>query len=117
MNSLGCLFKMLVRLSVSNSRITVVNPSHNLYLGLCGIAGVISLLSMGHIGKIFTDIQMIMFGCVMIGLGCVLFLDLEDDEKQMGDQSWRYSLTMFLVYSVGFPIGMHNTFVSLLDVG
>ena len=76
-------------------------------VGLCGIAGVISLLSMGHIGKIFTDIQMIKFGCVMIGLGCVLFLDLEDHEKQAGGQSWRYSLTMFLVYSVGFPIGMY----------
>merc|ERR1711862_201667 len=40
----------------------------------------------------------------MIILGCVLFLDLED-EKQIEDQSWRYSLTIFLVYSLGFPIG------------
>lgn len=76
-------------------------------VGFCGIAGVISLLSMGQIGKIFTDIQMIMFGCVMIMLGCALFLDLEDEEKNQSgyDQSWRYSLTIFLVYSLGFPIG------------
>ena len=54
---------------------------------------------MGHIGKVLTDVQMIMFGCVSIATGCALFLDLEDEEKQTGDETWRYTLTMFFVYS------------------
>lgn len=79
----------------------------------CGTVGVVALLSMGHLSQIFTDIQLI---CGGIGIMCSGILSLAFLNDDSSNPSWKFMLSIFLVYAVGYPIG-HTAVIGLFSKG
>mmetsp|Transcript_17171 Transcript_17171/g.26577 ORF Transcript_17171/g.26577 Transcript_17171/m.26577 type:complete len:487 (+) Transcript_17171:44-1504(+) len=78
----------------------------------CGTVGVLSLLCMAHLSETFTDVQLITGGmAVTIGsMVCLCFVS----EDTQDNETWKYSLAMFMMYSVGYPIG-HTAVIGLFS--
>jgi len=68
----------------------------------CGSIGVAALLSMGYIQEFLSDVQMIVFGIIVmiIGMSFLVFAKIFSIPG-----SWSFVLAIFLVYSIGYPIG------------
>lgn len=81
-------------------------------VGTCGTVGVIALLSMGKLAKILTDVQMIVGGMMIMVIGVLSLIGLPDDGETSA--SWRYWIAMFLIYSIGYPIG-HTAVIGLFS--
>jgi ceroid-lipofuscinosis MFS transporter 7 len=77
----------------------------------CGTIGVVALLSMGYLANYCTDIQLICGGMVVMCTGILSLAFLDDDA---GNPSWKYILAIFLVYSIGYPIG-HTAVIGLFS--
>jgi MFS transporter, ceroid-lipofuscinosis neuronal protein 7 len=77
----------------------------------CGTVGVMSLLSMGYMAKYFSDIQLICGGMVIMCCGISSLAFLDDGSS---NSSWKFILSIFLVYSVGYPIG-HTAVIGLFS--
>lgn len=77
----------------------------------CGTIGLISLLSMGHLAKFLTDVQMIWGGASVMALGVFSLIFLKDE---VDNPSWRYFFAMFMIYAIGYPIG-HTAIVGLFS--
>lgn len=80
-------------------------------VGTCGTIGVISLLSMGRLSQIFSDIQLICGGMTMMSAG-ILFLSLMEEDGD--NDSWRFLISIFMIYSVGYPIG-HTAVIGMFS--
>jgi len=81
-------------------------------VGSCGTVGVIALLSMGKLAKVLTDVQMIVGGMMVMVIGILSLMGLPDGGEI--SPSWRYWIAMFLIYSVGYPIG-HTAVIGLFS--
>jgi len=77
----------------------------------CGSVGVVSLLCLGHLAKRFTDVQMIMGGMVFMVLGVLSIVGIEEEGES---PTWRYVFAIFLIYSIGYPIG-HTAVVGIFS--
>lgn len=77
----------------------------------CGCVGVLTLLSMGYLSQKFTDIQLICGGMVVMAAGIVSLTGVEDG---LENPHWRYFLALFLIYSIGYPIG-HTAVIGLFS--
>eukprot|EP00934_Nitzschia_sp_Nitz4_P008266 Nitzschia sp. Nitz4//scaffold8_size234185//204698//206303//NITZ4_001297-RA/size234185-snap-gene-0.60-mRNA-1//-1//CDS//3329559926//8256//frame0 len=80
-------------------------------VGVCGTMGVAALLSMGHLARYFSDIQLISGGMIVMASGIFSLTSLNEDEV---NPSWRYVFAIFLIYSVGYPIG-HTAVIGLFS--
>jgi len=81
----------------------------------CGSVGVIALLSMGTFAKYFSDIQLICGGMAVMAVGIISltgFNELEDEGIE--NPKWRYFLAIFMIYSVGYPIG-HTAVIGMFS--
>merc|ERR1719330_132700 len=87
---------------IAESKFNLSSTHVGLIVGISGAIGVAILLSMGIIIKFFNDIELIGIGMTFMCLGNVLFLNLRDDNL---NPQWIYVMAIFLVYSVGYPIG------------
>ena len=81
-------------------------------VGTCGTVGVIALLSMGKLAKVLTDVQMIVGGMLVMVIGVLSLMGLPHGGET--SPSWRYWIGMFLIYSVGYPIG-HTAVIGLFS--
>ena len=79
-----------------------------------GMIGVIALLSMGHLGKFLTDIQMILGGITVCAVGIISFSTLQSVENGADNATWKYFLGIFLIYGIGYPIG-HTAVIGLFS--
>jgi ceroid-lipofuscinosis MFS transporter 7 len=80
-------------------------------VGTCGTIGVFALLSMGFLSKHFTDIQLISGGMITMALGIVSLAGIQEG---MQNSNWRYFLAIFMIYSIGYPIG-HTAVIGLFS--
>lgn len=85
-----------------------------LIVSLNGMIGVISLLSMGQLGKFLTDIQMIVGGITVCAVGIISFSGLQSVENGAVNATWQYILGIFMVYGIGYPIG-HTAVIGLFS--
>lgn len=76
----------------------------------CGTLGVVALLCMGRLEKLFSDVQLIAGGLVVMAAGIFSLSSVQEDSA--GD--WRYVLAIFMIYSVGYPIG-HTAVIGLFS--
>ena len=81
-------------------------------IATCGLFGVFSLLSMGYLSARFTDIQLITGGMIVMAAGITSLINVEHHE--LHNPSWLYSFSMFLIYSIGYPIG-HTAVIGLFS--
>ena len=77
----------------------------------CGTLGVLSLLCMGQISRFLSDIQMIVGGMLVMIVGVLSLTDLDDDKNY---PNYRYVFAIFLIYSIGYPIG-HTAVIGLFS--
>jgi ceroid-lipofuscinosis MFS transporter 7 len=77
----------------------------------CGTIGVGALLSMGHLSKFLSDIQLIAGGMLVMALGILSLSTLDEDGE---NPSWRFIGAIFMIYSVGYPIG-HTAVIGLFS--
>jgi len=79
-----------------------------------GMVGVIALLNMGQLGRILTDIQMIVGGITVCAVGIISFSTLQSVENGAVNATWRYCLGILMIYGIGYPIG-HTAVIGLFS--
>jgi ceroid-lipofuscinosis MFS transporter 7 len=79
----------------------------------CGALGVASLLCMGRLEQVFTDVQLINGGMLVMVAGILSLLTIEHVDSDR-NSAWRYAAAMFLIYSIGYPIG-HTAVIGLFS--
>ena len=85
----------------------------------CGSVGVASLLGMGHLSQKWSDVQLISFGMIVMALGIVSLswsstTEYENDDGNTSNGVWRYCVSIFLIYAVGYPIG-HTAVIGIFS--
>lgn len=97
--------------SLAQSHFGMASARAGTVVASCGTVGVISLLSMGYLSKYVTDIQLICGGMVVMASGILALTTLEEDDS---NPSWRFVLAIFMIYSIGYPIG-HTAVIGLFS--
>ena len=97
--------------SIADSHFGMDSSSAGVIVATCGSIGVLSLLSMGHLARFFTDIQLICGGMLIMSCGVLSLGFLEQD---VVNPSWKFLTAIFLIYSVGYPIG-HTAVIGLFS--
>jgi MFS transporter, ceroid-lipofuscinosis neuronal protein 7 len=72
-----------------------------LMVAACGALGVLALLSMGHLARLWNDLELIGGGMGFMCLGVASLVNLGGDVPH---PAWRYALAMLLIYAIGYPI-------------
>lgn len=81
-----------------------------------GMLGVCCLLSMGYLGRLLTDIQMIIGGITVCAIGIISFASLLSVENGGKNSIVHYIIGIFMIYGVGYPIG-HTAVIGLFSKG
>jgi ceroid-lipofuscinosis MFS transporter 7 len=79
----------------------------------CGFLGCIILFMVKLTFNKHDDSKTTIFGILIFALGIALNLNL-DREDALNNPTWMYAFTMFLAYSVGYPI-CHTALVGLFS--
>jgi ceroid-lipofuscinosis MFS transporter 7 len=87
-----------------------------LIVSINGMIGVSALLSMGWLGRFFTDVQMILGGIMVCALGIISFAPLDAVEDGGSNSILHYTLGIFMIYGIGYPIG-HTAVIGLFSKG
>lgn len=97
--------------SMAESHFNMESARAGLIVGTCGSMGVVALLCMGYLSQKFTDIQLICGGMVVMSSGILSLAFLDEDQF---NPSWNYIFAIFMIYSVGYPIG-HTAVIGLFS--
>jgi MFS transporter, ceroid-lipofuscinosis neuronal protein 7 len=108
--SIGCFEALGV--SFADRYVGMGSSTVGTIVACCGAIGVVALLCMGHLSTIMTDVQMICGGMIVMCFGTVSLASMEEDPDKAS--SWRYILSIFTVYSIGYPIG-HTAVVAIFS--
>merc|ERR1712071_532671 len=95
----------------AESHFGLMNSQTGVVVGTCGTLGCISLLSMGKLAKYMSDIGMIIFGLFSMCVGIISLSFLNENNM---NAPWRYVISTFLIYSIGYPIG-HTAIMGLFS--
>ena len=88
----------------ANSTFNMPREEAGMIVAFAGFLGAMNLLILRiSITQYYTDIQIIMFGYSMFIVGILtnLFLDMDDSDN---NSKWMYALSIFFIYSVGYPV-------------
>jgi len=107
--SIGCF--ETVGITFAATHFDMTNSRASVIVATCGLLGVFALLSMGHIAKFLTDIQMLSGGMFVMCLGVLSLADIPEDGHTA---SWRYYVSIFMIYSIGYPIA-HTAVIGLFS--
>jgi len=80
-------------------------------IAACGLVGVAVLLNMGRLEQKFSDVHIITFGMVVMAAGIASLTTIQRDYH---NPSWSYTIAIFMIYSVGYPIG-HTAVIGLFS--
>ena len=81
-----------------------------------GMIGVCTLLSMGYIGRVLSDIQMILGGIGIFAAGILSFAWLKSVEMGAENSIVHYVIGITMIYGIGYPIG-HTALIGLFSKG
>jgi MFS transporter, ceroid-lipofuscinosis neuronal protein 7 len=98
-------------ISVAESHFGMYSARAGTIVACCGTVGVFALLSMGFLAVYVSDIQLICGGMVVMAFGILSLAFLEDDDT---NPTWKYVVAIFMLYSVGYPIG-HTAVIGLFS--
>ena len=97
--------------SIAESHFDITSSRAGVIVASCGSVGVLALLSMGHLARFLSDIQLICGGMLIMSFGVLSLGFLEQD---MVNPSWKFCTSIFLIYSIGYPIG-HTAVIGLFS--
>lgn len=98
-------------IAIAQSHFDMLSSRAGAIVAACGACGVVSLLNMGFLEQHFSDVSLITGGMVVMTAG---ILSLSDMKSGVKHPSWRYAFAMFLIYSIGYPIG-HTAVIGLFS--
>jgi hypothetical protein len=98
-------------ISIAESHFGMSSARAATIVASCGTIGVIALLSMGYLSQYFSDIQLICGGMVIMASGIMSLTTLDE---ATANPEWKYVVAIFLVYSIGYPIG-HTAVIGLFS--
>jgi len=98
-------------IAIAESHFDLTSSRAGFIVSFCGFLGVLTLLSMGYLALYLTDVQMIVYGMITMAFGISSLASLNEDED---NSSWRYIGAIFLIYSIGYPIG-HTAVIGLFS--
>ena len=103
-----------IGLKTATSKYGLSSSEAGTIVSTCGLFGVAILLSMGIIEKKYSDVQIIIGGIIFMLAGITSFV-LAPVVQTMGiPGSWCYVLGIFLIYSIGYPLG-HTAAMALFS--
>ena len=98
-------------ISIAESHFDMASSRAGTIVASCGTLGVISLLSMGRLAQYFNDIQLICGGMLVMAAGIVSLTQVSEEEV---NPTWRFCFPIFMIYSIGYPIG-HTAVIGLFS--
>lgn len=98
-------------ISIAESHFGMYSARAGIIVASCGTIGVVALLSMGYLAPFFSDVQLICGGMIVMATGILSLTALDEVEP---NPSWRFVLAIFMIYSVGYPIG-HTAVIGLFS--
>jgi MFS transporter, ceroid-lipofuscinosis neuronal protein 7 len=98
-------------INIAEIQFNMTSATAGTIVASCGTIGVAALLSMGYLATFFNDIQLICGGMVIMCCGILNLAFLDDTSS---NPSWKFILAIFLVYSIGYPIG-HTAVIGLFS--
>mmetsp|Transcript_32520 Transcript_32520/g.50436 ORF Transcript_32520/g.50436 Transcript_32520/m.50436 type:complete len:493 (-) Transcript_32520:216-1694(-) len=98
-------------ISLAESYFDMYSARAGTIVASCGTMGVVALLSMGYLSKYVSDIQLICGGMVVMAGGILSLTQVDEEEV---NPSWRFILPIFMIYSIGYPIG-HTAVIGLFS--
>jgi ceroid-lipofuscinosis MFS transporter 7 len=103
----GCISTFeTMGIAIAQSHFSMEAGMAGFIVGCCGIIGVVALLSMGRLAERFTDLELICGGMLVMATGSALLTTLQENENVvLENPSWKYVVSFFLIYGVGYPIG------------
>lgn len=100
-------------IAVAEANFHLMSTQAGLIVGSCGALGVICLLQMGRLTALFSDVQLLGGGMLIMSVGIFLLSTLDDGEDAF-NPTWKFIVSILLVYSIGFPIG-HTSLLGLFS--
>ena len=110
--SIACFETIGIRTATSRYELTSSEAGE--IVSTCGSFGVVVLLSMGFINQYFSDTQIIIGGILVMIAGISSFLFAPIIEGFGIPGSWCFVSGIFLIYSVGYPLG-HTAAMALFS--
>lgn len=106
-------------ISFAESHFQMASSRAGTIVATSGLFGVFALLSMGHLTRHFTDVQLIYGGMAVMAVGIVSLAGFNESvvagmDEHNGNPTWRYVLAIFLIYAIGYPIG-HTAVIGLFS--
>ncbi|KAJ1462019.1 major facilitator superfamily domain-containing protein [Pelagophyceae sp. CCMP2097] len=74
-------------------------------VSVCGACGVIALLSFKPLARLFDDVELMIYGILVMVLACLLLVTGLRPKALAGDGTALWATAIALMYAVGYPIG------------
>lgn len=105
-------------IKIAESHFGMMSTRAGLFVGACGSVGVFSLLSIGFISRFVSDIYLIAGGVSIMAISSAVFMSLEESENELflKNPTWKYCISIFLMYAVGYPLG-HTAVTGVFSKG
>jgi len=105
-------------ISFAESHFQMVSSRAGTVVATSGLFGVFALLSMGHLAKYFSDVQLIYGGMCVMAFGIISLAGfnetVEDGMDNKHNPTWRYVVGIFMIYGIGYPVG-HTAVIGLFS--
>ena len=106
--SIGCYETLGV--SYAQANLKMDGPTVGYYVAACGVLGVAFLLSFKQLGRLFDDVELILYGIGVMVLSCLLMVrkfseDIIGDDDHDVDAFAAWLTAIVGMYGIGYPIG------------
>lgn len=99
-------------IAIAEEYFAMVASRAGIIIACCGVCGVIALLNLGYLEQSYSDVNIIMGGMFVMMVGIASLTLIED--SNMNNPNWAYTLAMFLIYAIGYPVG-HTAVIGLFS--
>jgi len=101
--SIGCYETLGVAYAQAN--LDLPGPTTGYYVAACGAVGVAFLLSFKQLGRLFDDVELILYGIAVMVVSCVFMIRRAIPAAADADLLGIWISAMFAMYGVGYPVG------------
>ena len=97
-------------MSYAQANLKMDGPTVGYYVAACGVLGVAFLLSFKQLGRLFDDVELILYGIGVMVLSCLLMVrkfseDIIGDDDHDVDAFAAWLTAIVGMYGIGYPIG------------
>ena len=101
--SIGCYETLGV--SYAQAELGLPGPVVGYYVSASGLVGVLFLLSFRPLGRLFDDVELVLYGIAVMVASCALMVRPVAAALGGGDAFQVWLTALFAMYAVGYPVG------------